>query len=346
MLKVRAESGCPLFEAGDQMVLHLPGVEIGASTAVCALTLAKFLSEVQSHDCPDTMSPMSRGTMYCPRAERPVMFDVETVAETHTPMPVVSAATADLPATVALLRHLQVFKALSATVLGELASSLRLERYAQGAILLEKGQPGRSFFILTEGEIEAVDHTDESGARVIRVMSSPASFGELSLLTGSPTATRIIARSDVTVLVLAGEHFHRMLRDQPPLAHRFIRVLANQVENANSHIIREGNWGFRGKLSVMGLSTVLQVLAEARRSGRLHLVSGSQSAFVAYNQGRIYAAKYGELDGPNAIYALLEWETGDFWLENEPVPPIDEVGMGVMGLLLEGMRRIDENRPL
>lgn len=345
MLKVRSETDCPVFRVGDQMVLHLPEVDTDASNAVCALALAQFLRESNSATCPKVKSPIHRGTLYCPRKHQPVVFDVETVAESHSLKPLSSGPASDRVATLNLLRNLDVFKGLSQIVLEDVASGLRLERYAPGSVLIEKGQPGRHFIILAEGAVEVVNYVDEDGVQSGRSITSPQSFGELSLLTGSLTGSCIVARCEVTVLLLPGDRFNQVLRDHPSLTHRFIRVLANQVEHANSHLIREGSFGFRGKLATMNLSTVLQVLAEARRSGRLHLTSGPQSAYVGYNHGRIYSARFRELEGASAIYALLEWEAGDFWLEPTPVPKVDEIEIGVMGLILEGMRRIDEREP-
>lgn len=341
LFRVKAERGCPLFSAGDQMVLHLPGVDAGGSSAVCAFTIAKFLTDASGSGCPDTPSPVDRGTLQCPRRENPVVFEVESVIERHTPTPIMSAPTDDLPFTVSQLRRLHVFRALSASFLGQLAQKLSTERYATGSVILERGQVGRAFFVLLEGEVEVIGFAQGQFSGVVNSLKAPNCFGEMSLLTGSPTAARVVARSEVMVLVLEEDDFHRMLRD-PAMAQRFTRLLAARVESANSHIVREGSLAFRGKLSVMSVSTVLQVLAEARRSGCLHLRSDEKSATVGYNDGRIYNASCGHQRGPAAVFKMLTWEHGDFWLDVEPIPQFDEVEIGVMGLLLEGMRRIDE----
>jgi CRP-like cAMP-binding protein len=327
------------------MVLHLPGVDAGASSAVCALTVAKFLAEADKSACPSTPSPLDRGELRCPRAERPVLFDVETVPETHQPTPIDAVATGDLPAAVAHLRSVPVFRALPASFLGLVASRLQIERYAPGSIILEKGQPGRAFFVIAEGEVEVVGYAEEEVAGVIHTLKERDCFGEMSLLTGAPTIARVVARTEVVVQTLDADFFDRMLRDHPFMAARFARILASRLIASNYLLVREGSQAFRGKLSVMGVSTVLQVVSEARRSGRLHLrAPGGREASIAFRDGRVVDAELDELQGAEAVYAALTWEAGDFWLEPSDVPEDDDGGMGVMGLLLEGMRRIDEGK--
>lgn len=342
LLKVRAEDGCPLYEPGDQLVLHLPGVVTQASSAVCALTVAAFLREQDASQCPKVHRGNWPETFRCPRAERPVLFTVEPVEEEPAPPPPDRFTTADLPNAISQLRRIPVFRALSDGFLATVARNLETQRFSPGSVLVEKGHPGQGFFILVEGEVEIVGYAAEKMKSVVNVLEAPACFGEISLLTGSLTAASVTARTEVTVFVLSAADFHCMLRQHSEMAQRFTRLLATRVESANSLIVQAGNQGFRGKLSVMNVATVLQVLSEARQSGQLCVSADRDQATIGYNDGRVFSARFGELQGAEAVFALLSWEHGDFWLETGLVPERDEVHMGVTGLLLEGMRRIDE----
>ncbi|MEL6186574.1 MAG: cyclic nucleotide-binding domain-containing protein, partial [Myxococcota bacterium] len=267
LLKVRAEDGCPLYDAGDQLVLHLPGIVTHASSAVCALTVAAFLKDVDGADCPRARSDAWPETFRCPRADRPVLFSVEPVEERPASAPPARFDTEDLPNAVLQLRRIPVFRALSDGFLSELARHLETQRFEPGSVLVEKGHPGQAFFMLIEGEVEIVGYADEKMKSVVNVLEAPSCFGEISLLTGSLTAASVTARTAVTVFVLPSTDFQRMMREHADMAQRFTRLLATRVESANSLIVRAGSQGFRGKLSVMNAATVLQVLAEARQSG-------------------------------------------------------------------------------
>jgi hypothetical protein len=88
---------------------------------------------------------------------------------------------------------------------------------------------------------------------------------------------------------------------------------------------------------------VLQVLSDSNRSGTLIVDDyQGQKMRVGFNQGRIFEVELGDLAGEAALYAALRWTKGDFWLDKKSIPKEDKIDCSVMGLLLEGMRRIDE----
>lgn len=340
VLHVLTESGCPIFSTGDRMVVELPGVDAQASSAVCALALASFVRDSRG-DCPAVQGP--EGEVLCPRAERPVRFGIERVPPGPVSSPIRAVLTEDLPMAVAALRAVPVFRAVSAAALEGVAASLVTETYAPGAVIVERAQPGRALFVVERGEVEVVGQSEDGHEATVQVLGEHDCFGETSILSGAPTMARVVARGEVQVLVLAADAFGRLLQAQPDLSHRFARLLATRLVAANHLRAREASSAFRGKLEVMSLAAVLQVLAEARRSGRLHLGHpDGERGWVGLSEGRALDASLGDATGAEAVYGLLRWTRGDFWLELEPVPREDHIRMAVMGLLLEGMRRMDE----
>jgi hypothetical protein len=127
------------------------------------------------------------------------------------------------------------------------------------------------------------------------------------------------------------------------MASRFTRLMASRLLAANFLLVKEGSKSFSGKLSVMSLPTVIQVLSESGRSGTLLLEAyEGKKGEIGFSEGRIFEAKTGGLEGEDAFFELLTWKAGDFWLDPKRIPVEDRVQTGVMGLMLEGMRRMDE----
>src|SRR5688500_12055793 len=93
ILRVREEVGCPLFRAGDQMVLELPGIDKAASTNLCTLAVAKFLAERGEWNCEDMKLPVQRREFLCPRQTSPVLFDVLEQEESHAALPLLGNLT-------------------------------------------------------------------------------------------------------------------------------------------------------------------------------------------------------------------------------------------------------------
>jgi hypothetical protein len=102
-----------------------------------------------------------------------------------------------------------------------------------------------------------------------------------------------------------------------------------------------------GDLRVFGLPTLLQNLGDSKVTGMLRLFDGAgrRTAALGFERGRFASARYGRLNGPEAVYQLLEQPfEGHFGFE--PRSPADESDPtprpGVAELLLEGFRRHDE----
>lgn len=342
LLRVREEIDCPLFRAGDQMVLDLPSVDRAASTDVCALAIAKFIEEKKLWECGATR-PIVPSQFLCPRTTNPVVFDIAELDERIDNTPMLGSLTHDLGQAVATLRTVPVFRALPASVLGRLAQEIRIETYTEGQVVVEKGTLGRAFYIVHSGTLEVVDYADQEVSSVMTRLKPRDCFGEMSLLTGAPCAATVASVTPVTLFSLPKEAFERLLRENPYLSSAFTRLLASRLMSTNVMLVKEGAKPFSGKLQEMSLPTVLQVLADSNRSGTLIVDDyQGQKARVGFNAGRIFEVELGDLRGEPALYAALRWNRGDFWLDKKSIPQADTIDVSVMGLLLEGMRRIDE----
>jgi len=104
----------------------------------------------------------------------------------------------------------------------------------------------------------------------------------------------------------------------------------------------------RGRLEMMSLANILQVLEAERRTGTLRLTSGSRRGELVFADGRVAFAMEGARLGDAAVYCLLSWDKGEFSLDPTPATgsPEAQVTKSSQGLLMEGARRLDEVPPL
>ena len=100
----------------------------------------------------------------------------------------------------------------------------------------------------------------------------------------------------------------------------------------------------RGRLEVMGLANIIQVLEAERRTGTLRLISEGLRGEILFIEGRMAYAMQGPRQGESAVYRLLAWDKGDFELEltSGSGPPEAQVVRSNQSLLKEGIRRFDE----
>ncbi|MEM7135556.1 MAG: HD domain-containing phosphohydrolase [Myxococcota bacterium] len=105
---------------------------------------------------------------------------------------------------------------------------------------------------------------------------------------------------------------------------------------------KSGPRGISGSLQEMGLPDVIQILANGRKSGSLRVVSGTLKGEMMFQEGSIHDAVFGDLTGAEAVYAILRLTVGEFELDPGTDPVEDRIGVPTHHLLLEAMRRMDE----
>jgi CheY-like chemotaxis protein len=104
---------------------------------------------------------------------------------------------------------------------------------------------------------------------------------------------------------------------------------------------RETKGGFSGNLADMGVVDLVQTFEVGRKTGMVR-IEGEHSGAIFFRDGRVVDAELGKLTGENAFYRVLNTFEGKFDVHFEPVERPDRIEVSTQGLLLEGMRRLDE----
>ena len=121
-----------------------------------------------------------------------------------------------------------------------------------------------------------------------------------------------------------------------------IRLLLQRKENQQIEHKDPKASGFSGNLSEMGLVDLLQTFEVGRKSGQVRIQLGDRSANMWFREGKVIDVEVGALGGEAAFYRLLTYTEGLFFIEFHPIDRPDRIPLSSQGLLLEGMRRLDE----
>jgi hypothetical protein len=98
-----------------------------------------------------------------------------------------------------------------------------------------------------------------------------------------------------------------------------------------------------GSIEQLSLPELLQTCEAGRRSGRILLRRQHLRATVWLRGGRIVDAEIeGGSRGAEAVYELALWDEGTFQADFTPVPVVERIFEPTTALLLEAMRRRDE----
>jgi CRP-like cAMP-binding protein len=127
-----------------------------------------------------------------------------------------------------LLRGIPAFAALPASARQELAAHLKEQRFADGAIVLEEGEPADRLFLIEDGEVEVSIQTPD-GRAPLSLLSDGEMFGEIGLLMPSHRRTaRVAATKPLLVSTLEARHLNEVL-DQYPEARDVLAEAADQA---------------------------------------------------------------------------------------------------------------------
>ena len=122
-----------------------------------------------------------------------------------------------------------------------------------------------------------------------------------------------------------------------------INILLQKRQRVQFEERRDGRTRFAGRVQDMPVVDVIQTIEISRKSGVIQFVGerGRQAA-IYFRDGRVIDAEAGSLQGEDAVYRLLTWSEGEFEVVFRTVRRREVITMSSQGLLMEGMRRLDE----
>ena len=99
--------------------------------------------------------------------------------------------------------------------LEQLISTTAVRSFAAGETIVREGEPGTSWFLIEEGEVE-VQTTDPSGRHLVLARLGPGEFfGEVAVLTGKPRTATIVARNGVTTIEISRQDLDQIAAAHP-----------------------------------------------------------------------------------------------------------------------------------
>ncbi|MGQ0508681.1 MAG: response regulator, partial [Myxococcaceae bacterium] len=104
---------------------------------------------------------------------------------------------------------------------------------------------------------------------------------------------------------------------------------------------KEMKAGFAGSLADMGVVDLVQTFEIGRKTGTIKL-EGDRTGLVYFKDGKVIDAELGRLRGENAFYRMLNTFEGKFEVSFLTVERQERIEVSTQGLLMEGMRRLDE----
>jgi CRP-like cAMP-binding protein len=130
-----------------------------------------------------------------------------------------------------LLKRVPLFSDLSKRHLNEIAKHADQVLPKAGRVLAQQGKKGWEFIFIVEGKAEV-----EKNGKVIRHLSRGDFFGEISLIDGEPRTATVIAKTDMSILVVHSRSFDHLLDTIPGLQKKIMVSLCKYLRRAEKAI--------------------------------------------------------------------------------------------------------------
>jgi|SRR5581483_5991921 len=105
-----------------------------------------------------------------------------------------------------------------------------------------------------------------------------------------------------------------------------------------------GDGVLRGSLTQMNVIDLVQSLEMGRKSCLLTLTNEQERCEMYFIEGQVVHATYGSLTGDEAVFKVLRWTGGNFQVDFEGKTEQRSTSLNTQGLLMEGLRLLDESR--
>jgi CRP-like cAMP-binding protein len=125
------------------------------------------------------------------------------------------------------LRAIPLFSLLSERELLSVLRSARAVGFAPGAAIIQEGEQGKGFFVITDGAA-----TVTSDGAAVATLGAGSYFGEMSVLDGSPRSATITATEPVSTLEIGRTAFLHLLDREPLVARSLYEELERRLKAA------------------------------------------------------------------------------------------------------------------
>lgn len=126
------------------------------------------------------------------------------------------------------LSEIPFFRGLPADEVAALVPAIDSRSYQAGNIILRKGDPGDSLFIVEEGSVTIRDPDTD---RIVATLSDGDVIGEMALVTGERRSADAVAETDARLWYVLKDDFDRALASSPHLAEAVRRLTDQRIEN-------------------------------------------------------------------------------------------------------------------
>jgi len=134
-----------------------------------------------------------------------------------------------------ILSHVPLFKSLEPSELERLARATEAVAFRPGETIVEIGDPGKSLFVIVEGQVQVLYPARSSDFELARLGAGDF-FGEMALLNDKPRSATVRAMTAVQTVKLEKEAFRNIILEAPAVGLKVLEILSFRIRTADEQI--------------------------------------------------------------------------------------------------------------
>ncbi len=123
-----------------------------------------------------------------------------------------TARRSEPPVTIAQLREVGLFGALSDEFLAHLVKTLTAVRVSAGEAIFREGDPAREFYVILDGEIEVLKKSRRGRETRVAILGPHDCLGEMSIIDMQPRSATVRALGPARMLRITTEEMDALYR--------------------------------------------------------------------------------------------------------------------------------------
>jgi len=346
---ITAERSCPFYNVGEELKVENYGLAVSSYKPGCLHLAQKIAVIVSTKTGISGFSQTSNrtGKFDCGGCEGMIHFEYKREKEFATLQMKLLKETEErrrkkrLERFFGELRRLDIFKPLDDQSLSDLTMLLEVKTILVDKVIIKKEAASHHLYILLKGLVAVIA---DDGSKIAEIGAGEI-FGEMSLLTGDPATNSIHTLEATQVAMLSQKNFRDAIKKFPVLQMFLLKLL---VDRAQTMALRSGNIssGMNGQLAEISAVDLFQLINSSQKTGIVELTLKEGKAIIVFREGEIIYARFLQLRQKEALYAMIGAKRGRFSYTRgipEKLQQLAPIG-GFMGMMMEGLQRIDENR--
>jgi len=102
---------------------------------------------------------------------------------------------------VKISEHIYLFQEMHEDEILSVTKNVRFKKFAQGDIILQKGDNSKNIFFILAGKVSAIIPSQTKEAKIVGNIDSGQMFGEMAFARKKPRSATVMANEDTTVLI-------------------------------------------------------------------------------------------------------------------------------------------------